>query len=86
MTKTYNGANTNDAPATGYFAVTPSDATDFTTPARSLYVGTGGDVVVVDNEGTAVTFTAVPSGSILPVVAYRVNATSTTATNIVGLL
>lgn len=86
MTINYNGGNTSDAPATDYFAVTPSDTTNFTTPARSLYVGSGGNVVCVNGEGEAVTFTGVPTGAILPVVAYRVNSTSTTAASIVGLL
>lgn len=66
-------------------AITPSDSTNFE-ECRSIYVGVGGDVVVVlPGSGGAVTFTAVPSGAILPVRAKRVNSTSTTATNLVAL-
>lgn len=74
------------APSGRHVAVTPSDSTNFTAgPCRALYVGTGGNVVVVGVDGTATTFVSVPSGSILPVAAERVNATDTTATSIVAL-
>lgn len=77
----------SDGPAGSYFAVTTSDVVggNFTTPARGLYVGVGGNVSVVPPTGAAVTFVGVPAGSILPVEAIRVNTTGTTATNIVGL-
>jgi len=66
-------------------AVTPSDSTNLSFDARALYVGTGGNVVVVFPDNSTVTFTNVQSGSILPVIAKRVNSTSTTASNIVAL-
>lgn len=72
-------------PAEGFAAVTPSDSTNFARLARALYVGGAGNVVVVGKDGVAVTFTGVPAGSILPVECIRVNATNTTATNIVRL-
>lgn len=66
-------------------AVTPSDATNFAQgKCRALYVGGAGAVVAVVG-GTAVTFAAVPVGTTLNIGATRVNATSTTATNIVAL-
>lgn len=66
-------------------AVTPSDSTNFTGGiCRALYVGTGGNVVAIV-DGTAVTFTNVQGGSILPIKASRVNSTSTTASAIVAL-
>lgn len=69
------------------FAVTPSDTVAFTQQhARALYVGVTGDVTLVTLSGGVVTFTAVPAGSIIPVQCQRVNATATTATNIVGIL
>lgn len=55
------------------------------TPGRGLYVGTGGDVVVVTIKGQAVTFSNVPSGAILPVRASEVRVTGTTASNIVAM-
>lgn len=53
---------------------------------RGLYVGTGGDVTAVLEQGsTAVLFKAVPTGAILPICATRVKATGTTATDLVAL-
>lgn len=72
------------APATRAAAVTPSDSTILN--ARALYVGGAGNVAVMPLEGsTAVTFTAVPAGTILPVSCARVMSTNTTATAIVAL-
>lgn len=64
-------------------AVTPSDTTTIT--AVALYVGTGGNVSVVDNAGNATVFTGVPGGTTLWLKATRVRATGTTASNIVAL-
>lgn len=67
-------------------AVTPHDSTNFAQTTRSLYVGGAGNVVVVfGSDDAAITFTAVPAGTILPVRAKRVNLTGTTATSIVAL-
>lgn len=70
-----------------YFAVTPSDdaADDFDNLARALYVGTSGDVSVVNERGEAVLFKNVPSGKELPVICRRVTETDTTAEDIVAL-
>lgn len=76
---------TESHPAFRAAAVTPSDTTMLTTVARALYVGTGGDVVILGTDGVAVTFKNVATGAILPVVAARVNSTSTTASNVVAL-
>ncbi len=74
----------SSAPATRYAAVTPSDAT--VVGARSLYIGTTGNVALkADATATAVTFSSVPAGTILPVGAYIVMSTNTTASNIVAL-
>lgn len=75
----------NSWSASGAFAITKSDATDFRYYVRGIYVGGAGDVVVVNPDGTTCTFSSVPAGTILPVKARRVNSTSTTATNMVGL-
>jgi hypothetical protein len=73
------------APAVSAAAVTPNTTTDLPrSPARSLYVGGAGNLVVDTAEGQTVTFTGVPAGFILPVSVRRVRATST-ATNIVAL-
>ena len=79
-----------DGPARSFAAVTPSDSTDFAGgAAAALFVGVGGNVVVVgvDNNNGVVTetFKNVGSGTILPVRCRRVNATNTTATDIKAL-
>ena len=71
--------------APGAFAVTPSNTVGYDRMARAFYVGTTGDVVVLTSEGNAVTFTAVPAGAIIPINHTRINATGTTASNIVAL-
>ncbi len=72
-------------PVSNGFAITPSDATNFTRETRGIYVGTTGNVVVVFPDASTVTFNSVPAGAILPVRAIRVNSTNTTASNMVGL-
>jgi hypothetical protein len=65
-------------------AVTTSDTVDFTQGiTRALYIGVTGDVTAVVG-GAAVLFKAVPVG-LLWIGASRVNATATTATNMVAL-
>jgi hypothetical protein len=73
-------------PAIGARAVTPNDGADLPfSPARRLYVGTGGNVSVVYEPGsTAVTYVNVPSGFVFGGFITRVNATGTTATNIIA--
>ncbi len=74
------------APALDYSSVTPSDTVDFTFGlTRALYVGGAGDIQAVRYDGAVVPFTSVPAGSTLAIRTRRVNATSTTATNIVAL-
>lgn len=72
-------------PGEQFFAITPHDSTNFAYTVRGIYVGGAGNVVAINEAGTAVTFTAVPAGTILPIYANRVNSTSTTATALVGL-
>ena len=65
-------------------AVTPHDSTLLTDPGI-LYVGTGGDVVVLTAGGQTVTFSNVPTGSFIPLQVRRVNSTNTTASDILVL-
>lgn len=82
----------NWGPSSKPVAITKGDGTDLSTSGiRGIYVGGTGDVVVIGlndttsgGNGTAVTFSAVPAGTILPVVPKRV-MDATTATNLVGL-
>lgn len=71
-------------------AVVPDDATNllpFTTQQLltwAIYVGVTGDVVTVAQDGSLVTWKAVPAGTFLPVAVKRVNGSGTTATNLVA--
>ena len=64
-------------------AVTPADA-NLAHIAGALWVGGLGNVTVIMAGGQTVTFTAVPSGTLLRVSVTQVRA-ATTATNIVAL-
>jgi hypothetical protein len=73
-------------PDTSFRAVTKSDTVNIASgPARALYVGGAGNLVAINENDVAVTFVAVPAGTILPIATKRVNSTNTTATNIVAL-
>lgn len=72
-------------PVQHVLAVTKSDATVFAQFTRALYVGGGGDVAIVTPAGDSVVFVGVLAGSILPVRAYQVLSTGTSATSILGL-
>lgn len=66
-------------------AVTPDNSTEFNDVCRALYIGVGGDAVILLADGSAQTFKNLQSGQVLPVQARRVNSTNTTATNILAL-
>lgn len=71
------------------FAITPSDGNQLQYVTRGIYVGGTGDVTLVfvdEPTSAAITFRAVPVGTILPVRAYYVMSTNTTATYLVGLI
>lgn len=70
-----------------FSVVTPSDSINIASgPADALWVGVGGDVAVLGRQGEVVTFKNVPGGTMLMVQTQRVNATNTTATDMVALL
>jgi hypothetical protein len=75
----------SDVPAEFSNAVTPSDTVNFTRVCRALYVGSGGNLAVVEGDASVTVFANVPTGYILPVRAIRINSTGTTASNIVAL-
>lgn len=68
-----------------YAAITPHDTTNLSFYTRGVYVGGTGNVVAVLIDGTTVTFSNVPAGSVLPIAVKRINSTSTTATSLVAL-
>ena len=71
-------------PSTQYFSITPSDSVNYD-KCRALYVGVSGNVQAVQPNGTVVPFLNAVAGSVLPIETIRINATSTTATDLVGL-
>jgi hypothetical protein len=76
----------NSGPANGLLAISPSDSVDAAYKVRQIYVGTGGDVRVMQG-GVAVTFRNVPAGATLgPFLVDKVFATGTTAADLVGFL
>lgn len=77
----------NWGPASKLVAITPSDVTDLTALGiRSLYIGGAGNVAIqAINDAAPVTLTAVPAGTILPILPAKVMSTGTTATLIIGL-
>ena len=80
------GIQTNTHTSGAVRAVTPNDSTDLSLgTCRALYIGTGGDVSIDDLSGETVVFVGALAGSILPIQTARVNATGTTASDIVAL-
>ncbi len=69
--------------ASDAFAITPHDTT--VQRAKGIYVGGAGDVAVKTEDGTTVTFTAPPVGTILPIRTTLILSTGTTATLLIGL-
>lgn len=63
--------------------LTPSNSVNFTRPYLVM-AGSDGTIAVVDRKDTVIVYT-VTAGTILPIVAKRVNVTSTTVTPIIGL-
>lgn len=65
-------------------AVTPSDVTVLP-PTTALWVGGAGTVAVQMADGTAVTFSGVTAGYLLPVSVTKVKSTGTSGTLILAL-
>lgn len=72
-------------PATRGFAITPSDTSALPAITRQIWVGGAGNIALVLNgDTTSLVMTAVPAGTMLDISAKQINATQTTATNLVG--
>ena len=72
-------------PAINGQAVSTSDTVNLNRPSRGIYVGSTGTVIAVMHDGSTLSFVNCPDGLIIPIQAIRINATGTTATNIVAL-
>ena len=73
------------SPGANAAAITPSDSVDLPISARAVYVGSSGNASVVTVGGDTVMFANLANGSILPVRVIRVNATGTTASDLVAI-
>ena len=83
MVDNFFGSNGPEAtaPTMRYETVTPSDTVNFSRVARAVWVGVAGNVSFVREDGTAVVF--VEASGWMPVRCIRINATGTTATDMV---
>jgi hypothetical protein len=78
---------TNIAPASKLVSITKSDSTVYSPLIRAIYVGVGGDINVVDNDGNTVLFVGVPQGSLLgPFALTKVMSTNTNAGSMIGFV
>lgn len=71
-------------PITNAFPITPDDSNDLEAVVREIYVGIGGDLVVITLGGQTVTYTNVVAGMYYGGLVTRVLATGTTAGGLVG--
>lgn len=71
-------------PALSYYAISTSDSVNLPNLGRTLYVGSGGDVAVVNTSDQVVLHKNVPDGGKLIVFFKRVNATGTSASDLVA--
>jgi len=79
-----SNAEVLESPAAGAFAITPGSELDFVT--RGIYVGGDGDINVVMNDDTDVTFVGLAAGTIYPLQVKEVKSSGTTATDLIGLI
>ncbi len=74
------------SPLSSGFAITPNDSSDLGQYTRGLWIGGGGDIsLILAEDSSAVEIKNIATGSLLPMVVKRVNATNTTASEIIGL-
>ncbi|WP_086606502.1 spike base protein, RCAP_Rcc01079 family [Erythrobacter donghaensis] len=81
-----NAADSLTSPAGNCFAIVPSDTVDLPVNAKAIYIGSGGNLVVLAmNAAAPVTLRNTIAGSILDIRVRRILATGTTAQDLVGL-
>lgn len=75
-----------DFPAEGAFAINISDSNNLSIITRAIYIGGAGQMKVdMYNAGTAILFSGLVAGMLLPIRVVKVYSTETTATQIIGL-
>ena len=85
MDKFANYPTSLTAPARDAATVAPNDLLDLSDLPRAIYVGQGGSVSVRMIGGQTVQFLNAQAGSFLPIRAKGINATGTTAANLVAI-
>lgn len=79
----------NEQPSAYWAAITPHDSNALAQhqgkDVRAIYVGAGGNITCINYNGTTVLFTAVPTGTILPIRPRIVKSTGTAASALIGL-
>lgn len=78
--------STGTMPGYDGIAIAPSDSTNLSTICRALFIGVAGNVKLRTPASTSLEFLNCQAGSILPIQTLLVFATSTTATNIIGIV
>lgn len=79
------GTQSDTFVASDIVPVTPSDSVDLSLPARAIRASGGGTLRITAGSGV-IRNTNIVAGEILPVFAYRIHATGTTATGIEALI
>lgn len=77
-----------ESPAHNCFAISPSNTADLPFVTRAIYIGGDGNLTVElvgTAAGSAVLFTGVKQGTVLPLRVRKVMATGTNAAALVGL-
>ena len=74
------------SPARNSFSIIPDDASDLVTTCRALFIGGAGNISVsLADDSSSLVFKNIPAGTVVPIAVKRVEATLTTATDILGL-
>lgn len=67
-----------------FFAITPSNTEDLPQVPQAIWVGTGGNLEIVDSTGTTVVIPNLQGGQYWIGSPIRVKATNTTASGLIG--
>lgn len=73
------------SPAYHAAVVTPNDNNDLSDVTRWVFIGGAGALAVITAGGETLTISGLTAGTLLPLRVSRIQATGTTATNIVAL-